>query len=203
MKNIKNILSFVLAASIFIFPQNRFSLEGGVGADLTSSFLSPSNFENGYSLYVSSVYHLFKTISISGTFAFHKAEGITNGGVYAVPQDYSKDNPSKPNNFAYEAGFGMRADFSDQGVTPYFVIRAGLLFLNFSFYETAYLDSPPGMVNTSWHKEQRIEFYISPGFGLSFKIQSNLSFLIEARFNMTTGNYNTFIPLTTGIQIGI
>lgn len=168
-------------------------------------FISPTdfsagNYDNGYSLAVASIYHFNETVSLTGTLSFHRAEGsLGYSGVTPAVDGYSIDNPDKPNIYAYEVAVGLRANFSEKMVKPYFAFRTGFLFTNVSYRSISnfYQDD---WYNRGWKENHRIAFYLSPGLGLNFTLLDNLNFLIEARFNIITGTDYSFIPITTGIQ---
>lgn len=197
----KKILAFILMISASGFSQSRFAIEADGGIDLVSKTdFDARNLENGYSFAVSPVYHVNETISVLGVFAFHRAEGgISGSGIMPAVDGYSIDNPDKPNIYAYEVAFGLRANFSDKIVKPYFSLRTGFLFTNVSHFS-----APVYFSNTwysqGWDAQHRIALFISPGLGVNFSLLNNLNFLIEARFNITTGTDYSFFPVTTGIQ---
>jgi hypothetical protein len=198
----KKIFMIVLMISVQVFPQSGFGIEAGGGIDLISnSDLSSRNLDNGYSLTVSPIYYFNKTISVFGVFTFHRAEGALNNGgiVWADAEGYSIDNPTKPNSYAYEIALGLRANFSDKMVKPYFVVRTGFLLTNNAFF-SGYYFGPSGLNSTIWDRKHKLALYISPGFGINFNLIKNLNFLFEARFNMTTVTDYSFVPVTTGIQ---
>ncbi len=199
--NMKKIMIFIFVLCVPAFSQSRFAIEAGGGIDLVSTPDNSSTiFDNGYSFAVSSIYNFNETISLMGTLAFHRAEGGISGSLYPTAQGYSINNPDKPNIYAYEINFGLRANFSDKMVKPYFVIRTGFLFTNVShlsisnFYNNGYYAQ-------GWKENNRIAIFISPGLGLNFSLMENLNFLLEARFNLTTGTDYSFFPVTTGFQL--
>lgn len=200
----KKIILFIIFISVPVFSQSEFALEVDAGIDLTSTMFSSSNFDNGYSISISPAYQINKSFTLMGTFGFHRAEGGISGGIMAAPMGYSIDNPNKPNIYAYEIGLGLRSNLSDKIVSPYFVIKTGFLFTEVSHQTYSYYPSPSmkdvPFYQSNWEPVHRIVLYISPGFGLNFNLQRNLSFLIEARFNMTTGTDYSYMPITTGFQ---
>ncbi len=198
----KKLIMLVFIISVQAFSQSRFGIEADGGIDLVSnSDLSSRNLDNGYSLTVSPIYYFNETISMFGVFSFHRSEGTINnsGIVWATAEGYSIDNPYKANSYAYEIALGLRANFSDKMVKPYFVIRIGFLLTNSAIFSGYYM-GPNVQNSTLWDRKHRLALYISPGFGLNFNLVNNLNFLFEARFNMTTGTDYSFIPVTTGIQ---
>jgi len=197
----KKLFFLILIFSFQAFSQSRFGIEADGGIDLVSTTdLSSRNIDNGYSLTVAPVYYFNNTISVFGVFAFHRVEGsIVSGGPVAFADGYSIDNPNKPNNYTYEFGLGLRANFSDKMVKPYFVVRTGFLLNNSATFSGYYSDFSVAY-STVWNRKYRIALYISPGLGVNFSLLKNLNFLFEARFNMTTGTDYSFIPVTTGVQ---
>jgi len=197
----KKVLFFIAIMYIQIYSQSKFAVEADGGIDLTSTMFATSNYENGYSVSISSIYQINKTFSLMGTLGFHRAEGGISGGNMPASSGYSIDNTDKPNIYAYEIGLGLRSNFSDKIVKPYFVIKTGFLFTNVSYLTYSYIGGNGGQIyQAGWDQKHRIALYISPGFGLNFNLLSNLSFLVEARFNMTTGSDYSFMPVTTGFQ---
>ncbi len=197
----KKSLLFILLFVIQVFSQSRFAIEADGGIDMVSATeLSTSNMENGYSFSLSPVYYFNKTLSLFGVFAFHRMEGaVSSGGPVLDEAGYSIDNPNKPNDYSYEIAIGLRANFSNKPVKPYFVVRTGFLFSNTAF-SPIYYGMGPDMYSAGWNRKHRIAFYISPGLGVNFSLLKNLNFLIEARFNITTGMDYSFIPVITGFQ---
>ena len=196
----KKLFLFIFIISIQAFPQSRFGIEASGGIDLIStSDLSSTNIDNGYSLTVSPLYYFNETISVFGVFTFHRTEGSIGSGTALDAAGYSIDNPNKPNDYAYEVALGLRANFSDKMVKPYFVIRTGFLFTNFATFEQ-YYSNFIGTYSSGWDRKHRLALYISPGLGINFSLIKNLNFLFEARFYMTTGTDYYFVPVTTGIQ---
>lgn len=192
----KKILLILFLFSVCSFSQSKFALEIAGGIDFNGA-----EFDNGYSFSFSPVYHLDKIISVMANFAFHRAEGSLNR-IIAMPDvvDYSIDDPQKPNTYVYDFSLGLRANFSQQKITPYFVMKTGFFFINNSqnydyvnlmFYRPVW---QPQQIN------EDLVYYLSPGLGIDFKLLENLSFLIEGRFNITTGTDYYFVPITTGIQ---
>ncbi len=197
----KKILFFIFIIVVQVFSQSRFAVEADGGIDMVSTAeFSSSNMENGYSFALSPVYNFNKTLSLFGVFAFHRMEGaINNGGTTLDQAGYSIDNPNKPNDYTYELAIGLRANFSHKPVKPYFVVRTGFLFSNTAF-SPIYYGMGPDMYSVGWNRKHRVAFYISPGLGVNFSLLKNLNFLIEARFNITTGMDYSFIPVLTGFQ---
>ncbi len=196
----KKIMIFIFIIYGQSFSQSRFAIEADGGIDLVSTTdISSRNLENGYSIAVSPVYYFNETISLLGTFAFHRAEGgLEYSGVVPAIDSYSINNPDKPNIYAYEIALGLRANFSDKLVKPYFVIRTGFLFTSVSHLASSYFSD---WYFPHWQEKHRIALFISPGLGVNFSLLKNLNFLIEARLNITTGTDYSFIPVTTGIQL--
>ncbi len=105
-----------------------------------------------------------ETISFMAGFAFHRVEGYQSYPII-TPQifpDYSIDNPAKPNIKTYDFSIGMRANFSQKPITPYFVLKTGFLFIDVPRYSDNYYYHLP---SENGHK---IDYYVSPGFGVNF-----------------------------------
>ncbi len=156
----KKLFLFLIIISVQGLSQSRFGLEADGGVDLISSpNTSSTSLDNGYSLTVSPIYYFNKTISVFGVFTFHRAEGAVNNGGTALAAGYSIDNPYKPNDYAYELALGLRANFSDKIVKPYFVIRTGFLFTNLAMFSVYYSDFT-GNYADGWVRKHSLALYI-------------------------------------------
>lgn len=190
----KWVLFFVFCLSVLAFSQSKFAIEAGGGIDMITGNVYSSNYDNGYSVMISPVYNFNETVTFMASFAFHRVEGSDyyGGVVPAIYPDYSIDNPHKPDIKTYDFSLGMRANFSEKQITPYFVIKTGFLFIdiprNYLFYPDFNMEN-----------EKRITYYFSPGLGVNFSLLSNLNVLLEGRFMIKTGNEYSYIPLTTSI----
>jgi Outer membrane protein beta-barrel domain len=194
----KKALFFISIISITVFPQSKFAIEAGGGIDLVTNNDFNSNIDNGYSIMISPVFNFNETIMFMASFAFHRVEGTDyyEGIVPAIYPYYSIDNPLKPNINTYDFSLGMRANFSEKQISPYFVVRTGFLFTDFPLAGYNYLDFYPGYIRKN---DRRIAFYFSPGLGVNFRLLSYLSILLEGRFIIKTGNEYSYIPFTTSL----
>jgi hypothetical protein len=194
----KKVLFFFFILSIQIFSQSKFAVEAGGGIDMITSTLYSSNADNGYSVMICPVYSFNETIMFMASFAFHRVEGYNyyGGVVPAIYPGYSIDNPQKPNIKTYDVSLGMRANFSEKQITPYFVIKTGFLFTDVPLNSSYWLGYYSGFGRES---DRRIAYYFSPGLGVDFRLLSNFNILLEGRFMVKTGNEYSFIPLTTSI----
>ena len=81
----KKILLLILIFCVNGYSQSRFAVEASGGIDLVSTpDNSSSNFDNGYSFAVSSIYNFNEAVSLLGTLAFHRAEGGISGNLYST-----------------------------------------------------------------------------------------------------------------------
>ena len=196
----KKVLFFFFILTIAVFSQSKFAIEAGGGIDLVLENNYSNSYDNGFSLLISPVYKLNKTISFMASFAYHRVEGYT-GYYFVTPQifpNYSIDNPYKPNIKTYDFSVGMRANFSEKQVTPYFVFKTGLLFTDYPDYYYG-LEPYPILLNFNQRHDQRIAYYFSPGLGVNFRLVDKFNILIEGRFLIKTGNDYSYLPLTTSL----
>ena len=138
----KKVLFSFLILSVPVFSQSKFAVEAGGGIDMITSNAYSSNVDNGYSLMISPVYNFNETIMFMVSFAFHRVEGYSyHGGIelHSLHPEYSIDNPFKPNVKTYDFSLGMRANFSEKQVTPYFVLKTGFLFIDLPDYNSYWI----------------------------------------------------------------
>jgi Outer membrane protein beta-barrel domain len=192
----KKVLILCCIISVSTFAQSKFAIEAGGGIDLVTDNNHSANYDNGFSLMISPIYNFNETFSFMATFAFHRVEGYQyyNGPILLEGANYSIDDPNKPNIKTYDFSIGMRTNFSEKKITPYFVIRTGLLFT-----ETPRYYFPLPYYLPYQKNDETIAYYLSPGLGVNFRLISNLSVLIEGRFMITTGNEYSYLPLTTSV----